>query len=279
MNFLSSLNADELHRFHTAVSASTQVRNHFDILSWLQGDLQRYVPHDALIVSWGDFKQGELKHDVLSRLPGVRSNDADTRPISPLMRKLHLRWTEFGCKPFSLNASETGFLLDNNPLQNALGEALKHMGSAIIHGVVDRRGHSDCLYAGFSAKAIYSAQQRSAVSVVLPYIDTALRQVALLPHQRRQRRSDTEERRNSGPASSPPAADSLSEVFNLTYRESEVLHWVAKGKTNPEIAMILEISSFTVKNHMQRVFRKLDVSNRAQAVSKYRPSAAGHVQV
>ena len=37
--------------------------------------------------------------------------------------------------------------------------------------------------------------------------------------------------------------------------------------------MILTISAFTVKNHMQRVFRKLDVSNRAQAVNKYRPSS------
>jgi len=57
-----------------------------------------------------------------------------------------------------------------------------------------------------------------------------------------------------------------------------VLYWVAKGKTNPEIAQILDISSFTVKNHMQRVFKKLDVSNRAQAVSKYRPSGS-NVQV
>ena len=32
--------------------------------------------------------------------------------------------------------------------------------------------------------------------------------------------------------------------------------------------MILDISTFTVKNHLQRVFRSLNVSNRAQAVSK-----------
>lgn len=278
MTFLSSLNADELHRFHKAVSASTQVRSHLDILSWLQGDLQRYLPHDVLIASWGDFSQGELKHDVLSRLPGVRSHDADTRPVTPLMRQLYLRWTEFGRKPFSLNASETGFLLDDNMLQNALGEALKNMRSAIVHGIVDRRGRHDCLYAAFSAKAPYSAQQRNAVSVVLPYIDTAMRQVAPLPHQTRQRQKDADQRSSAAAPIVPPvAADALLEAFKLSERESEVLLWVAKGKTNPEIAMILEISSFTVKNHMQKVFRKLDVSNRAQAVSKYRPSASGHV--
>ena len=32
----------------------------------------------------------------------------------------------------------------------------------------------------------------------------------------------------------------------------------------------MEISEFTVKNHLQRVFKKLDVTNRAQAVGKYK---------
>jgi DNA-binding CsgD family transcriptional regulator len=33
--------------------------------------------------------------------------------------------------------------------------------------------------------------------------------------------------------------------------------------------MILNISAFTVKNHLQRIFKKLDVLNRAQAATKY----------
>jgi DNA-binding CsgD family transcriptional regulator len=53
----------------------------------------------------------------------------------------------------------------------------------------------------------------------------------------------------------------------LTGRELEILGWIAMGKTNPEIGSILEISLFTVKNHIQRIFRKLNVSNRAQAVA------------
>lgn len=48
-----------------------------------------------------------------------------------------------------------------------------------------------------------------------------------------------------------------------------MLRWVALGKTNPEIGTILHISSFTVKNHMQRLFKKLNVTNRAQAVGKF----------
>ena len=54
----------------------------------------------------------------------------------------------------------------------------------------------------------------------------------------------------------------------LSARETEILRWVAMGKTNPEIGSILGISVFTVKNHVQRILRKLDVTNRTQAVGK-----------
>jgi DNA-binding CsgD family transcriptional regulator len=59
-----------------------------------------------------------------------------------------------------------------------------------------------------------------------------------------------------------------AEGQDLTERESEILAWMALGKTNPEIGSILGISAFTVKNHVQRILKKLDVINRTQAVGK-----------
>ena len=44
--------------------------------------------------------------------------------------------------------------------------------------------------------------------------------------------------------------------------------WVAMGKAHPEIGSIMNISGFAVKNHMQRIFQKLNVLKRAQAVSR-----------
>jgi DNA-binding CsgD family transcriptional regulator len=46
---------------------------------------------------------------------------------------------------------------------------------------------------------------------------------------------------------------------------------VKSGKTNFEIGMILSISPNTVKNHLKRIFQKLDVTCRAQAVARYIP--------
>jgi DNA-binding CsgD family transcriptional regulator len=44
------------------------------------------------------------------------------------------------------------------------------------------------------------------------------------------------------------------EAHGLTRRETEVLAWVAEGKTNPEIAAILGLSPRTVGNHLARIF-------------------------
>lgn len=262
MAFLPSLSAKELHRYHRVVTRSVEVRSHFDVLAWLQGDMQRYLPHDIMIAAWGNFQVGNIHHDILSTMAGVRSQNSNPVTITPLLLSLFKRWAQFGKKPFALNAGESGFLLHDSDLKSAVGSALQKMRSAMVHGIIDERGSHDCLYVTFSSQDSFGEPERGAMAVVLPYIDTALRQVTHLPHQ------------SNGHGQAPGAAGkAASQDYNLSERESEVLHWVAMGKTNPEIASILEISSFTVKNHMQRVFKKLDVTNRAQAVSKLMPLA------
>jgi two-component system response regulator DegU len=58
----------------------------------------------------------------------------------------------------------------------------------------------------------------------------------------------------------------LNTGVKLTLRELEILKLIAKGISNKEIAVELNISSRTVKSHMVDIFRKLDVSSRTAAV-------------
>lgn len=58
----------------------------------------------------------------------------------------------------------------------------------------------------------------------------------------------------------------LAEDFGLTPREREILRWLAAGKSNAEIAAILDIRPRTVHKHLEHVFRKLGVENRTAAV-------------
>jgi DNA-binding CsgD family transcriptional regulator len=53
--------------------------------------------------------------------------------------------------------------------------------------------------------------------------------------------------------------------LGLTPRETEVLSWVAQGKTNYEIGVILSAGTRTICKHTQRIFFKLSVENRTAA--------------
>lgn len=59
--------------------------------------------------------------------------------------------------------------------------------------------------------------------------------------------------------------DEKEKLKSLTKRELEILTQVASGMFNKEIAMSLNISERTVKNHLSSIFKKIDVSDRTQA--------------
>jgi DNA-binding response OmpR family regulator/DNA-binding CsgD family transcriptional regulator len=61
--------------------------------------------------------------------------------------------------------------------------------------------------------------------------------------------------------------DVLRVDLGLTAREAEVLIWIARGKSNREISEILLISPRTVNKHLERIFAKLGIENRASATS------------
>ncbi len=59
----------------------------------------------------------------------------------------------------------------------------------------------------------------------------------------------------------------LKNSLHVTQREAQVLVWIAHGKTNREIAQILELSPRTVNKHLEQIFRKLGVENRTAAAA------------
>jgi DNA-binding CsgD family transcriptional regulator len=77
-------------------------------------------------------------------------------------------------------------------------------------------------------------------------------------------------RATSWPEGSPPAPLRAG----LTAREEEIMRWVAEGKTNWEISVILHVSLNTVKFHLKNIYQKLGgVENRWSAVAQWQGSS------
>jgi len=248
------LTDEEAARFLRMVSDSLLIKRHYQLFVWLNGELQQFLPHQILISAWGDFAKWNLKLDVVSSLPGVRTEQIAHCRIDDVLRPAYAQWTDAGRQPLVLKAAET--ILPHAACACPVHSALRGMRSLLVHGVRDERGGHESLYIALNSGSFTKGRSRdrfvSLVDSLIAQIDVAFRKVAAFPLE-------------DAKTSQVPGGDGLE----LSSREQEILGWVCRGKTNLDIAAVLDISPFTVKNHVQRIFRKIGVSNRTHAAAKY----------
>lgn len=234
------------------------VSRHIDLMLWLQGEVQHFLPHDILLACWGGFGDAGFHIDVISQLPSIRTTTVMERNVEPMVRSLHERWQHSG-KGALVMSLPTGIEVARTGEDCRIAEAFGAMRTVMVHGLRDQRGRQDCFYIALSRLPQLPATTHQNFAVLLPYLDTALRSVTHLPVQYL----------GPGPVAADRAPiDSALAALGLSERETEIMRWVCAGKTNQEIGLILHISAFTVKNHLKRIFKKLDVRNRAQAVAR-----------
>lgn len=249
----------------TIVQENLSIRSHLDLLNWLQGSVQNFLPHDVLIAAWGDFALGLIHFDVISSLPKIRTQDLPDQDVSPFLIRLFDRWNQAERRSMQFDIADSLDASHHLSLELTI-PAIEGMQSVLVHGIKDYRGRHDCLFAALRQYPGNDQQACLRFEMLIPYIDTALRQLTLLPRQ------DVQLATESGGNECTESSSRHGE-HGLSERELEIMHWVALGKTNAEIGMILNISAFTVKNHLQRIFRKLNVLNRAQAVAMFEPGS------
>lgn len=234
---------------HT-IQKSYAIHRHLDLFQWLRADVHPLMQHDALLTAWGDFQTGELKFDVCSEHPSLNTRAllTDATIINYLMCNLYQRWLDNQEKWFVIDQFDAQGIHAQSP--NAFTEQLTHMHTLLVYGVRDTRGKADCIYV-FLAQQDRLMVPDQLLGLIMPHLDAAVRRIEHL----------------QGPVKDEALLQALAQG-GLTERELEILHWVRVGKTNLEIGLILGISANTVKNHLKRIFQKLDVSCRAQAVAK-----------
>ncbi|MCU0932228.1 MAG: transcriptional regulator EpsA [Serpentinimonas sp.] len=269
MKFSDSFSLGDLNRLLQAVDASLSVRSHLELLKWLQLSVQEMLPHDIVIAAWGDFSLGLVSYDVVSPLPGLRTDDLDDGALLPMVVELFTYWKQCNHAPCAVVGSY-GFS-SHIRSNHELVDTLRCMPSALVHGIKDQRGRHDCLYIFLGPEPLGEPKSCNLLRYLLPYVDAAFRQVAHLPAQylqAAQTASAAPATLLANPGASAEADTLANDELGLSSREQDIMEWVRAGKTNQEIGMILDISAFTVKNHVKRIFKKLNVVNRAQAVSK-----------
>ncbi|MBS1145559.1 MAG: transcriptional regulator, LuxR family [Proteobacteria bacterium] len=231
---------------------SLSIQSHFQLLLWLQGDFQEAIQHDVLICFSGTNGGDAYHYDIISAIPGIRNAKALREAVHELRKGIHQRWVTGSrhVTSASLSSKKNGNF-DESILETELHE-MKHI---LFHAIPDTRFKSDHLYILLRRDDSFTEHERKLFELLLPHVDAAVRKTEGLPIQEPEQ------------VAAPNLINSLIKS-GLSTREIEILEWVRSGKTNIEIGMILEISAFTVKNHLQRIFRKINVSNRAQAVGK-----------
>lgn len=140
-------------------------------------------------------------------------------------------------------------------------------GSAIP--VIFMTGLSDTpdVVAGFKSGGVDYVVKPVRIEEVLARLDT---------HVRNARTAREALRQVEAQAAESPSEAGHARVLDaaLTPRETEVLTWVARGKTNRDIADILGMSHRTVNKHLEHIFEKLGVETRAAAAALASPVLA-----
>lgn len=231
---------------------SLSIQSHFQLLLWLQGDFQEALQHDVLICFSGAIGGETFHYDIVSAIPGIRNAAPLHHAIREFRKGVHQHWAAGSGHVTSASISRIG---DGNIDPKHLYPELHEMKHVLFHAIPDTRFKADHLYILLRRENGFTEQEKKHFELLLPHVDAAVRKTDGLPIYEPEQ---------------PTAPNLIKSLIKsgLSTREIEILEWVRNGKTNIEIGMILDISSFTVKNHLQRIFKKINVSNRAQAVGK-----------
>lgn len=228
-------------------SLSVHARTHF--FSWTQGLLQSLIPHKVLICAFRCGEPAALLVDSFSTLvPDVAAlgrlllRDAT---VAPALIKV---WMGNSYLPLICEAENLKAILDGR-----FRHELECIGATrlLMHGSADANGEASSFFLFACESAPSSETEPYLLQMLVPHLHAAW--VCC------QRQATT---------ATDASTDAAVNVRTVTARERQVLKWIYRGKSNAEIAVILEISPLTVKNHVQHILRKLNVVNRAQAVGK-----------
>jgi len=237
------------------LEAAPQVRRRHHFFVWLQTHVHTLLPH--VLAACGSYQRNrrrllfECFQSVAVPEPLLDTfADAD----SALMAGVARCWVQGHGRPCVLLLDAEGaqaLQADVSPLRDA------GLGHLLVHGVArpQRPSEIESLFV-FAGPGTHTAPQLGThLDLVVPHLHATYLRVLDVERDLQQ------------PPRAPAAPGGEPRRMPITARERQVLQGVREGQSNQQIGESLGISALTVKNHIQKILRKLGAHNRAQAVA------------
>lgn len=240
------------------IEAAAQVRRRYQYFLWTQADMQRLLPHKLAVCGVYERSRRDLVFEALHSVPvPAEALDLLRDPRHLVLHRLVTAWIDGRQEPLLVDLRDWGSAELVSPLLQA------GLAQLLVHGVSRpaRPAELETFFIFASPHAAHDEDAAGALGMLAPYLHATYLRVQAME-------SDI----GAAPLSSVllPRGGRVGGDGNtsITEREREILRWVREGFSNQQIATVLGISALTVKNHVQKVLRKLGAANRTQAVTK-----------
>jgi len=246
-NEVYPLTDEQRNVFMEVVEESLKVSQNIHLFKWLQGGFQYLLGHEVMVYGVKDNHENFYKFDFLTSVRyfnDTKFNDAIKEKTGIIQRAI-AAWKISSVPLFVtnllpqgihhhfavMNVSEEDF--NQSELQNFIVHGYGEHNSIVIFG---RLHKNPC------------PEIAKIVEMLMPHLHCTLSNLL-----------------NGKIKTLQPLVKTNKK---LSSRESQVIQYLYLGKTNWEISNILDVSPLTVKNHVQNIIKKLNVTNRRQAATK-----------
>ncbi len=253
------LNDKEILFLYSAIKACHEVSSPIEFKDLISTEIRRVFPHELAACCISEVPYNRVVKLINIDFPReylreiIRPDKLIQAPITAWIHKQ---------VPLFIKVDEPSILVGNAWLRVAREYNIQNIAS---HGLIDTSGNISSYFSFAGVHPSAFDKYEELLNMLIPHLHTTLMRQFF-----RSRASPKNVNRVSDSYVPSNFIDSQEthERHELTQRERQILDWVRAGKTNWEIACILNISENTVKKHVQNMYKKLDVTNRIQAVAR-----------
>lgn len=257
------LTSDQAQTLVRLVETAHAVHRRYQFFVWVQSQMRALVPHQLMVCGAYQRQSRSVVFDTFHTV--VMSSEllsCITDPEGDFTRALSDAWVAGRGQPVRVMLAE----LRGEAVRSALA-LQQELGyrELLVHGVSrpQRPEEIESLFIfGGPAEAEGGSRRLVCLDLVLPQLHRVWQRVIINEHELLRPAA------HATVTSSAPAEVQRTSARTLTVREVQILEWVRDGSSNQQVAEALAISPLTVKNHIQKILRKLGASNRAQAVAR-----------